>query len=559
MIMKFNTKNKLLFLIISLSIVLLSFSLRLKNKQTEGVEQQDITMSIFNNATQFVSSNDINVKLVQNIQKVNDTNKYVGYWQTTIKGSHRNFTPFDFLEQIPNFGKLIDKSSVNIDFRYILGCNFESKEESNSIKTSFQMMSKESTSQHVYNIEFILPSAGNNLEEVKKYFDGIAKICLSTQETLDILKSELTYIVKENLSLKRKKAKKIISGKKSKIENNSTFDTNSTDISPPAIIAMPGNPHLNATHLFIDDITDPDVKNKIKKYSKKIEKHEEKIKKSLNYKPALINRANELMDRVDKDNRVLSVIGPKKEEYDLHSVSANLTITHANENITQITELNINLYSSLSGLQNTKVQQDGKVKNLTDSYNNVKSELNKNIDSQKNIKKAISEVEAKANVDTEILTNVENKKTDVLRKINDLTAEIKKDGDDLDSNQKNLNLFQTNFNNLEEEGKKNEKQIEEVKLKIKELMKKENDIKRQIDPKQMSSLETQKEGTITQLSDLEKILKKKKDSVMAVIDPQFGEVLEKAYAEITHKDNLDPESYLKIMKTIPAFVWTVPK
>ena len=202
MIMKFNTKNKFLFLIISLSISLLSFSLRLKNKQTP-VEQQDITMSIFKNKTQFVSSNDINVKLVQNSQKVKDTNKYVGYWKTTIKGSNKKVNPFDFLEQIPKFGKLVDKTNVNIDFRYILGCNFESKEESNSIKTSFQMMSKESTSQHVYSIEFILHSVGSNLGEVKKYFDGIAKICLSTQETSDILKSELTYIVKENLSLKR--------------------------------------------------------------------------------------------------------------------------------------------------------------------------------------------------------------------------------------------------------------------------------------------------------------------------------------------------------------------
>ena len=71
-------------------------------------------------------------------------------------------------------------------------------------------------------------------------------------------------------------------------------------------------------------------------------------------------------------------------------------------------------------------------------------------------------------------------------------------------------------------------------------------------------METQKETTLMQLSKLEKILIKKKDDVLKFIDPALGEIVDKAFDEITNKDNFDPESYIKVLNTIPSFIWEAP-
>ena len=90
MIMKFTTKQKLILLLISTSLLIGSFSAKLKssnsneNSQT-GLEQQVISMNIFNNSTNFVSSSEIQIKLVQTQQEVNGTNKFVGFWTASVK------------------------------------------------------------------------------------------------------------------------------------------------------------------------------------------------------------------------------------------------------------------------------------------------------------------------------------------------------------------------------------------------------------------------------------------------------------------------------------------
>jgi hypothetical protein len=553
--MKFNKHNKFLILLVLLSIMTLNLAARLNLEQT-GVEQQDIAMNILNNETQFVTSRDITIKLVQNVQKVKEINKYVGYWNLGLKTIHANST-HDFLDHIPNFGKLIDDNTVHVDFRYIMGCNFETIEQSNSIKTTFKMMSKESTSQHVYTIELIFQSKDNKIEAIIKYFNDISSICQSTQETADILKSELTQIVKENLSLKKRKNDPIKLKVAKKTSNSSK--TNESLISPPSDLAMPGNPDLNLTDIYVHDIVDPDVINKIKKYKHVMKSEKNKVKDLKAQRPILLNRANELMDRMDKDSRHLSIIVPKNEEGLSHKESANRTIVESNLTITKYKELNQVLNTSLTTLKSSKVEQDQIVQNLTLEFNNIKADVNKHNENQMNVRKSIAEVEAKANVDTENLSNIEKKKTKLLMKIKDLTSQIKQDSDDIQTNQKNLDLIQTNFNNLEEEEKKAKKNEEELSVKLKDLMKKENDIKRQIDPKVLSSLESQKQKTITDLGKLEEKLKKKFNEIHDIIDPTYGEIINKAYVEITHKDNHDPETYKKIIKTIPEFVWSQPK
>ncbi len=546
--MKFINSKKTFCVFLTLTLLCLSYSLKLHLKQT-GVEQHDITMNIFNNSTQFISSASINIKLMQvHQQSVNGTNRYVGYWQAKVKGSHGNFTHFDFIEQLPNFGRLVDKSTVNVDFRYVQGCSFDSKEEANSIKTSFQMISKESTTQHVYGIEFIVPMLNIKIDDVKKYYENVAKICQSTAETANLIKSQLGQLLKENLALKKKKSKGKISP-----ANNYTKATPSNNT-----VALPGTGGKINDDINLDDIEDPNIKNQIKKLHDEIKAEKDNIAKDNDKKERLLKRANELFDRLDKDNQHLSVIEPKNEENQLHAVSANKTITEGHGNITNLTQTNLLLNETLNDLKTNKTAQDQKVKLLTDQYNNLKAELNKNLEDERNLKKAIAGVEAHANVHTETLASIEDKRKVLLTKIHDLVAEVKKDEDDLESNSKNLDLVQTNFHNLEEESKKIEKSIEELNKRLNDLMKKENDIKKLIDPKHISTMETQKQTAVTQLSDLEKTLLKKKDDLMAVIDPQWGEIFEKAYVEIVDRNNHDPQAYLKVLKTVPGFVWQVP-
>jgi hypothetical protein len=544
--MKFINKLKTSRFLILFTILCSVMSLKLNIGQT-GVEQQDITMNIFNNSTKLMSSAIVNIKLMQINYPVNGTNRYVGYWQTSVKSLKPEVSPFDFIEQLPNFGRLTDKQTVNVDFRYIQGCSFDTKEEANSIKTMFQMISKESTTQHVYGIEFIIPSSNSKVEDVKKYYENVAKICQASADTSNLLKSLLAQILTNNLALKKKKGKishPSPSGNQPKTNGNT--------------VALPGTPGKVDDNLNLNDIQDPNIKNQIKKIKDNIKSEQNNIQNDKGKKDQLVQRANQLLDRLDKDNQQLSVIEPKNEENLKHAQSANQTIAEATNNITKLTDANSALNNTLFETKAQKVEQDKKVKQLTDDYNNIKAEYNKNLDDERNIKKALAEVEAHLNVQTESLASLEDKKKILLHKINELVSEIKKDGDDLESNGKNLQLVQTNFNNLEEESKKIKSNIDELKKKLKDLMKKENDIKKQTDPQHISTMETQKQTTITQLSELEKTLQKNKEELVSFIDPQLGEIFEKAYQEIVNRDNFDPQSYLKILKTIPSYVWTVP-
>jgi hypothetical protein len=573
MIMKFANK-KLVLLILTLSILYLSSSLRLKLQQT-GVEQQDIAMNLYNNASDFVAASNINLHLVQKQELVNGTNRYVGYWEVQILKS-KNFTSLIFQDQLPNFGRQLDHFNVHVDFRYIMGCNFDVLEESNSFKVKFQLMSKESTTQHVYNVEFVFPGKGNSIAEIHKYFDNIQKICFSSQETANLIKGELSALLKENLSIKKKHVKKIKLEKGKKklkkgVRENSVAgsEMNSTQLSnetsgngtnpnPVAININPSNPVIKPSKLISDDITDPNVKTQIAKLLETIRSEKQKILRLKEEKDRLFKRANELLDRMDKDNQQLSVIVPKNEEYEKHTVSANQTIHDSKEQILNLNGTIEQLKLNLTTLETKRAESDKKVKDMETQYNNVKGELNSALEEENTVRKKISDLEAKSNVETENLSAIENKKKVILEKVKDLTAEIKKDGDDIDSNQKNLGLIQTNFNNLEGEKKKIDKNIQEINVKLEDLRKRENDIKKNIDPKNISTMETQKETTLLQLSELEKILIKKKDDVLKIIDPQLGEIVEKAFDEITNKDNFDPESYIKVMKTIPGFVWEMP-
>jgi hypothetical protein len=81
--MKFFIKHKILIILISL----LFFS----SINTQDVESEVMEINIFNNITVLMSSSHITLRLVQNQQEVNKTNKYVGTFEIITKPSNTNF------------------------------------------------------------------------------------------------------------------------------------------------------------------------------------------------------------------------------------------------------------------------------------------------------------------------------------------------------------------------------------------------------------------------------------------------------------------------------------
>jgi len=252
---------------------------------------------------------------------------------------------------------------------------------------------------------------------------------------------------------------------------------------------------------------------------------------------------------------MLNVMNPKNELNAKHADGANETINNASGNITALNDTNLELNKTLNELNDQKAKQDAVVKDLSDKISNLKSELNKLEEESKAVTKQISDVESKTAVDTQTLKNIEDKKNQILAQTTELTDTIKTQNSDVESNSKSMNSVHTNLDNLIQDQKKTQTSIDELEKKLGELRKKENEIKKNIDPKALSALETQQQGVLSQLSNLETTLVKKKDDLVAYIDPTYGEIVTKAFAQISNKDNFDKDSYVNILKTIPTWVW----
>lgn len=583
--MKF-TKNshKLLFILINISILYLTFSYRtslgLKSSIMSGqmgIEQQVLSFNIYNNNSEFISSNDVNIKLIQNQQEVNSTNKYVGYFRVTVKDSHKNFTPFDFENQIPNFGKEEGEDRINVDFRYIIGCYFEVREESTTTEVRFQMVSKESTSQHVYNIVMKLPTEGNKMSEVKKYFDNIQKICTSTQETAVTLREDLMALFRDNLAKKKLKLK--LEGKggdnsttpsedaktpedpkrkqlMEKFFNNFKNQGFMKNIYPDMSNTTQSDKNNGQFNMDIADITDPETKTKLETLQANIKKQQEKIVELQTEKKRLVGRSHDILNRLDRDNQELTVLKPKQEVNANTEESAQKTVLSANNRIPELTKATEVLNKTVSLKSETKAASEKMVKTKEEELSTIKTELNMKNEQVKEIKKQITDIETKAKVETEELNGLEKKKATFISTVSAVQKEIKTGDDDIENFTKTMNSIQSSLNTLKEEEKKVEQEIKELKEKTVQLMKKEIDIKKNIDPKVISQTETQKQAVLTKMSEDEEVLTKIKDEVVAFIDPIYATFINQAFAQVSNKENFDPESYKKILKNIPEFIWT---
>ena len=192
--------------------------------QIKGIEEQDITINILNNETYFIGSAQGKIKLKQNQINVKNKNHYGGvlhlaFNETQVKNliaekqnnTQINLSPSnhlnDFFEYFPNFGKMIGKSEMELDLRYIWNCTYAQREESNSVSIILNLISKESATQHAFKVEFRFNSEKNSKELLRDYFENLMKICVITQKSAGELKKELHKLIVRSINIKKLIAK----------------------------------------------------------------------------------------------------------------------------------------------------------------------------------------------------------------------------------------------------------------------------------------------------------------------------------------------------------------
>lgn len=208
----------------------------IKNLQTLGVEDQEITINLLNNETTYIGSAKGKLKLKQNQNKVKNKNYYAGvlnvlFNETLVKNLNeqkKNSTLLiksndshlhDFFEYFPNFGKFLRPHEIEIDLRYIWKCNYTIREDSNTIATVLDMISKESATQHGFKVEFRVSSEKSKYQVLRDYFDNVMKVCNTTQTSAKDLKKELHRLIVKTMNIKKEMELAVDQKKKLEIAN----------------------------------------------------------------------------------------------------------------------------------------------------------------------------------------------------------------------------------------------------------------------------------------------------------------------------------------------------
>lgn len=573
-----------------------------------GIEQQTIPMNIKTVNDNIICSADVKIKLVHNREEVDGHNKYIGYWVIEFDDSKRadqNKKKFDAM--LGNFGqRLIGTNKLNLDFRYMKPAEYEIKEESSKFTIKIGAVSKESTINQDYFLEFTLPLEGNKKEAIQSYFDNIKEITKSSHEVVKIYKKYFEDVIRQNIKVKGVRQKKISLAKpekrgghknkdksKPKVPTGGTLSddltqkiTNSTDsakekkeeATPDSELNKPtevdpskdfdqnedgkkqvSEPKKELVKFSLDDITDSRNKIKLKELQNDIKKSTKKINDLKIQKEKLLKRANEMMDKIDKQNQQLNVLSPQDEMYKQRMQTSNDIISDSENKIKEIKQKNSKLATDL---KDKTVKHKDIVKQIQDNtnmINNLKAsvnDLNTKIDKTK---QSIAELESKMSVSTDKLKTLEDKKKILLDKIDNSNKEVKSQEEDASNGKKDVDTLQTQFDNLTQEKKKVEGQIKQYKESIAKVKKAQNDVKKDIDPEAAGLMTSQKENTVKTLTKLEKYLQEKEESLMKSLDEKHAHIIKKAYEQIINKENFDPESYKDLLKQIPSFIWTVPK
>jgi chromosome segregation ATPase len=483
---------------------------------TQNIENEIVKLNIYNNVTNFLSGKDVGIKLIQNMHQHNNTNKYVGSFEINSKNKdQRGDSPF--IDEILNFGKKLDEDKFSFDLRYIMNCKFEIKDEPQETIVEFKAISKESTSQHIYNIE-ILFGQNINKEEISTYFKKIEKTCTDTQQVIEGFKNELDKLMNENYKLKNSKTK------------------GNTTIAP-------------------EDVTDPLIKAEMSKLKYEIETIDKEIKTNIESKEKEAKRNAEILKKLNEEKNKLQLLNSKNDVNSKHTGSAGKTLEVLNKDVNDIIKENTVHEKSLGEFNKTVIDCEKRLEEKQDQVPKNRTqvaELNKQKDV---LRKQITDNDSKNQALTDSLKGIADKAIDLNNRLNNIQGDKKDSSSNTNLVGIDIDALQAELKRLEDDKIKFNKTIEEVKKKMEPLQMKENNLYSRVNNEKLNKDKNPKTEKTANLEELEKNLLQKKKDLLNLVDPKISEIVTKATNMIIDPAIQDEMAWRKELENVPESIY----
>ena len=196
-----------------------NFIEKTENKVTNKIEDQPLTINLFNNLTYFVGSaegllslksdqlniknknyysavlnfkmNKTDIQTIQNLQLKNQIIKDKKLVQLN-----------DFLDYFPNMGRMVSDNEMSIDLRYLWKCQYERKVDGLIYTIDTDFITKESSTQHGFKVQFKITDKTTYLPAIKEFFEKMVMNCKATQKSSIELKRALHKLMVKYLNIK---------------------------------------------------------------------------------------------------------------------------------------------------------------------------------------------------------------------------------------------------------------------------------------------------------------------------------------------------------------------
>jgi hypothetical protein len=258
----------------AISLIGESFLEKTANKGSIKVEDQPLTINLFNNLTFFVGRAEGLVDLKTNQQTVKNKNYYSAVLNfkmnktdiqniqdlqlknQTIK-DQRLIELSDFLDYFPNMGRMITENEMSIDLRYLWKCRYQLNNTGNYNYIDTDFITKESSTQHGFKVQFRITDKNIQVPAIREFFDNVVKNCKSTQKSLVALKSTLHKLIVKYLNIKT--LMRILRETKDQVQSKTPYIPNKPTVRKFRKNKENNekNKNLNSNHEVIKDI-EPD-------------------------------------------------------------------------------------------------------------------------------------------------------------------------------------------------------------------------------------------------------------------------------------------------------------
>lgn len=189
------------------------------NKMQNKIEDQPLTINLFNNLTYFVGSAEGFLSLKSDQLNIKNKNYYSSVMnfkmnktdiqtiqnmqlKNQIIKDQKLIQLNDFLDYFPNMGRMVSENEMAIDLRYLWKCQYERKIDGLIYTINTDFITKESSTQHGFKVQFKITDKTTYLPAIKEFFEKMVKNCKATQKSSIELKRALHKLMVKYLNLK---------------------------------------------------------------------------------------------------------------------------------------------------------------------------------------------------------------------------------------------------------------------------------------------------------------------------------------------------------------------